>query len=284
MMSNCAICGGDLIESAKLDALWKCPVCGFICANMELSIDELERLYSEKYFNGEEYTDYLSDKELHKKNFARRWNRFNKIVKNPEDYSVLEIGCAYGLFLDTIKNQVSILKGIDISKDAIVYARSSLLNKAEIVQGDYLQLPTHQEMYDLVCMWDTIEHLSKPSEYIEKIASEVKSGGYVCITTGDIGSLNARLRGKKWRQIHPPTHLFYFSKKTLTMLLEKNGFSVIDISYPGNELSIRNIFYSILSLRMKKDRLYQKVKNLRIMDGVIYINLHDYIYVIARKN
>ena len=53
------------------------------------------------------------------------------------------------------------------------------------------------------------------------------------MTTGDIGSLMARWRGARWRQIHPPTHLHYFSKLTLAQLLERHGFTVAYAGYDG---------------------------------------------------
>ena len=60
-------------------------------------------------------------------------------------------------------------------------------------------------------MWDTIEHLKRPDLFVQKAAADLRPGGLIALTTGDIGSLNARLRGARWRMIHPPTHLHYFS-------------------------------------------------------------------------
>ena len=52
----------------------------------------------------------------------------------------------------------------------------------------------------------------------------------LALTTGDIGSVNARLRGHKWRMIHPPTHLHYFSAETMKALLDRHGFRQSSIS------------------------------------------------------
>ena len=70
---------------------------------------------------------------------------------------------------------------------------------------------------DVVCLWDTIEHLKNPDLYIEKVADNYDRGGMIAITTGDIGSLVARLRGSEV-ETDPPTHslTLLFSKLTLT--------------------------------------------------------------------
>ncbi len=132
-------------------------------------------------------------------------------------------------------------------------------------------------------MWDTIEHLEKPEVYVEKACGLLNTGGYICITTGDAGSLNARMRGRKWRQIHPPTHLHYFSRKTLSLLLQKKGFEVVDISYPANTISVNTILYTLLCIKSSHEKMYRFFKKLGITKMNININFHDFMFVIAKK-
>ena len=212
LQGKCCVCGGDLAKHDKISGLLKCSSCGFVCADTSITNEELKLLYTKKYFNGEEYTNYLVDKDLHIKNFKRRIKRLDKISGGIKGKSVFEIGCAYGFFLAVASEYSEDVSGIDISNDAVEYSKSCSWN-AEC--GDYIDSPAKKNSKDFICMWDTIEHLSNPKGYLEKISEELKSGGFLAITTGDIDSLNARLRGRKWRQIHPPTHLHYFSKKTL---------------------------------------------------------------------
>lgn len=281
-MKSCLICGKEM-ESYKIKGLVKCYNCGFVSADLKLSNEEIEDLYREDYYKGRAYTDYLADEVMNKHNFRRRLSRIEKIIGSKVKGNVLEIGCAYGMFLDVINSDKVFLRGIDISSDAVSYAKKKLGKKAEIIQGDYIGFPIEDKKYDLICMWDTIEHLSRPDEYITKASRETKKGGFICITTGDINSLNARIRGRKWRLIHPPEHLHYFSKQTLKALLEKNGFKVVDVTYPGERLSLRHTVYSVLCLILGKRDFYEMICNSRIMDKSIYINLHDYMFVIAQK-
>lgn len=282
-MRKCLICESNMVPDQRLKGLLRCPNCRFISTDLDLSREELEELYSEKYFKGDVYTDYLADEVQIKSNFNRKLERIKKVTGSKPKTFVLEIGCAYGLFLDVIRKDAVFLKGIDISKDAIESAQIRMGDRADVIQGDYLDFPLEKDKYDLICMWDTIEHLTSPDKYIEKIAKELKKGGYYCVTTGDVGSLNARIRGRKWRQIRPPVHLHYFSKKTLTKLLKKYGLTPVDITYIGSEFTLRNVLYQIIKLRMGKENLYNRIKNMKLMDLNIYINMHDYMFFIAQK-
>jgi hypothetical protein len=72
--------------------------------------------------------------------------------------------------------------------------------------------------------------LLSPVELLEIVASrDLEPGGLLALTTGDIGSLNARLRGSNWRMIHPPTHLHYFSVQSITSLLKRHGIDTVHV-------------------------------------------------------
>lgn len=276
---KCIVCKG-ILEKSSLKGLCICRNCGFITTNLNLSDKEIKELYSINYYNGEEYSDYLSDKKMIQKNFKNRLLRIDKYIVGSKN-SLFEIGCAYGFFLDVARNYFKEVSGIDISDEAVCYARDKL--SLHVYSGDYLSLQTKNEMQDIICMWDTIEHLKNPDLYIEKIYKCLKPNGLLCITTGDIGSINAKLRGRKWRQIHPPTHLHYFSRKTIRIFLEKRGFEILEISYPSNIISMNTILYTILCLRSNHQKMYNFCKKIRLTNLNISINLHDFMFVIARK-
>lgn len=278
---KCIVCGNNMKVNSRIPGLLKCPGCSFVCADMRLPFHEIKRIYSGKYFNGEEYSDYAADRKLHVQNFKRRIKRMQKVLGNLDGMSVYEIGSAYGFFLKTAERYVKTARGIDVSRDAVDYAVEKL--HVDAFCGNYLEEDTGTENTDIICMWDTIEHIDMPHKYLKKASLQLKKGGAVCITTGDIGSVNARIRGAKWRQIHPPTHLQYFSRKTLTRLLHRYGFSVADVTYTGNELSIKSIAYIILVLRLKWEGLYQWLDKKGLLRGKAYMNLHDYMFIIAKK-
>jgi SAM-dependent methyltransferase len=257
-----------------------CAKCGFVSADTELSDDDLIRLYGKEYFHGNEYLDYVAEQESLRLNFRDRIRTLHELVPDMAARDLFEIGCAYGFFLDEVKGAVRSASGIDISRDAVRYARDVLGVSAR--QGDYLAFTAPQQ-FGAIVMWDTIEHLKRPDLFLQKAARDLLPGGVLAITTGDIESLNARLRGHKWRLIHPPTHLQYFSVRTLHALLDRHGFDAIHVSHPGNSRKLGAVLHHILVIRMRQQRWYDMLKSSRLLDLRFTVNLHDIMFVIARR-
>jgi SAM-dependent methyltransferase len=241
-----------------------------------LSREELERLYGEPYFRGQEYRDYVGDRAVLAKQFQLRLRTLLRYVSAERRGRLFEIGAAYGFFLDIARRQFQQVSGIDLSREAAARAR-------DVAAGDFLEYPLEGPPLDVVCMWDTIEHLAQPDLYIKKIAAHMRPGGVLALTTGDIGSPLARWRKAKWRQIHPPSHLHYFSKETLRRLLSKYGFEVCYTGYAGCYRSADTVAYLVLSLKNGMPALYRRLRAAGLLNWSFYSNLYDIIYVIARR-
>lgn len=278
--SRCLICDGALGPHPRLPGLHECSGCGFVTADLELSEDQLRALYGADYFHGDEYADYVAEGPELRANFRRRIDTLLRYQPENERQRLYEIGSAYGFFLDEVRSIYGGVSGVDISEAAAKFARTEL--DLDVVAGDYLEqeLP---EQVDTICLWDTIEHLSRPRDFIEKAARDVRPGGLLALTTGDIESLNARLRGQRWRMIHPPTHLHYFSPRTLVRLLDSAGFDVVHLETAGNARSIKGMLYIILVLRGRQLGLFNKIKALPGLSHSITLDLRDIMYIIARR-
>ncbi|MGD2119007.1 MAG: class I SAM-dependent methyltransferase [Chromatiales bacterium] len=243
--------------------------------------DEFEKLYNSGYFTGEEYSDYLADKKIHQRNFSSRLGELIKFTDPEKHRKLLEIGCAYGFFLELAEKHFAHVAGVDVTEQGISHARNQLgLNayKTDLLKWDF-----EQRHFDVVCLWDTIEHLRSPDRYLAKIAENMQTGGLLAVTTGDIGSHMARWRKNRWRLIHPPTHAHYFSRESLTRLLDRYGYDVVHFEHCGFYRSIDNIAYNILTLRSGMPWLYKLLKKMRITNWDMYANMYDIMYVIARR-
>lgn len=281
-MKDCLVCKATEFVPLYNNTLFRCASCGFVTANMEITPETLQQIYTENYFKGEEYVDYLRDKEILQTNFKKRLRYIYKQLDKASISNVVEIGCAYGFFAEVISNDLKNFKyvGYDVVPEAIEYASKQL--KQNVVCGDYLEAKIEEKASD-VFMWDVIEHLPDPDKFIEKVASELKAGGRIYITTGDIERFIPRMQKAKWRMIHPPSHLHYFSKHTLSKLLERNGFKVVDVSYPPVYRSIRLIYYSLFMLRKKYPRFVEKIYQLIPARMNIAVNTYDILFLIAEK-
>jgi hypothetical protein len=193
---------------------------------------------------------------------------------------LFEIGSAYGFFLEVARARFASVQGIDISVDAATYATQTL--NLPVHAGDFLDYDLALAP-DVLCLWDTVEHLQHPDRYLRKAAAHMKPGAIIAITTGDIGSLLARWRGEKWRQIHPPTHLHYFSKATLRRLLERNGFEIRYSGYDGVYRSMDTVAYIVLNIKHQWPRLYSALKKTGLLNWNFYLNMYDIMFLIAQK-
>src|SRR5262249_21212633 len=199
------------------------------------------------------YFDYVAEQESLRINFRDRIASLRQVIPDLAQRDLFEIGCAYGFFLDEMRPFIRSAAGMDISHDAVRYAHDVLGVAAQ--QGDYLACERASRL-GAVAMWDTVEHLRRPDLFIAKIARDLLPGGFVALTTGDIGSLNARWRGRKWRLIHPPTHLYYFSADTMAALLDRHGFFFVHLSHPGNSRNLRPVLLHVPPLRMRNNPPY----------------------------
>jgi 2-polyprenyl-3-methyl-5-hydroxy-6-metoxy-1,4-benzoquinol methylase len=202
---------------------------------MDISPDEVRKLYQENYFQGEEYGDYLADARSHRKNFEARLKIVQQFMHQGTG-PIFEIGCAYGFWLEACTRAGIEAVGVDVCVEPVRYARMEMGQNAQV--GDFLTLPVPKHQFYAFCMWDTIEHLANPEAFIQKIMELLPPGGWLFLTTGDIGSCYARWRGARWRMIHPPTHLQYFSTSTMCKFLTRHG---LEIRYCQSTPMYRNI-------------------------------------------
>ena len=204
-------------------------------------------LYERHYFLGEGYTNYLADRSIIERNFSRRFSTLSRWIDQARHRRLFEIGCAFGLFLNLVRSEFDVVEGIDISEDAARHARDEL--DLAVTTGDLLAHDFGTAGYDVVCMWDTIEHLKTPDLYVEAMANRMPAGGLLAITTGDISSLNARLKRERWRLIHPPTHLHYFSSDSMARMLDRLGFDVVYSKHCGFYRSFGAMCDGLIRLR-----------------------------------
>jgi 2-polyprenyl-3-methyl-5-hydroxy-6-metoxy-1,4-benzoquinol methylase len=249
---------------------------------MEVTKEQLKGIYSENYFQGNEYYDYISDKPAIQKNFGKRLNQIHIDPKSYINLNTLEIGCAYGFFGEVFTNYFKNVPytGIDVVPEVINYGKSVL--ELNLVLEDFLTYSTDKK-YSHVFMWDVIEHLPRPDLFIDKISREILNEGELHITTGDIDALLSRIQKENWRMIHPPSHLHYFSKHTLVQLLNNYGFVIKKITYDSVYRSVKQIFYSLFLLNKPYRRFIEKIFNNIPERWFVSLNTFDIMHIVAMK-
>lgn len=268
VLDHCIVCKSRDFKILYNDLQIAQCNCGHVFHLNDLDSKAVCALYQDAYFSGDEYADYKADKKVIQRNFSSRLSTVRKFSAGGA--KLLEIGCAYGFFLE-LADKYYDASGIDITVPGIEHAKNDL--KLNVTLGDFLEANFEENSFDVVCLFDCIEHLIRPDLFIQKISKILKPGGHIFITTGDVSSINARLRGENWRLIHPPTHLHYFSRTTLNQLLLNYGLSTVQIKYPMIWRSMNQTLTSIL-----------KTKNpIKSMPFCFPLNTFDVLEMVGKK-
>jgi SAM-dependent methyltransferase len=180
-----------------------------------------EDLYGSRYFRTEGgsplgYQDYLAHEKLHWRNARPILRRLEQAT---EGRRLVDVGCAHGFLLAAARERGWTGSGVDISGDAVRYAREKL--GLDVVHGDLASAGFGEGTFDAAAMVGTIEHMPDPLATLRSAARLLKPGGYLVITTLDIEGV---FRQWEWK---PPEHIFYFSFRTLSLVLDAAGFQVL---------------------------------------------------------
>jgi predicted TPR repeat methyltransferase len=246
---------------------------------------DLSPYYSEGYFTGDVtldgYMDYDLDKEVTKITYQNYLTDLEKYLNKKNGISMFEVGCATGFFMDLAHQRGWDTEGIDISQYAVKKAQEKGLLATAAVLESYQT----EKKFDVVAAQDVIEHVKDPIDMINRSRNLLNENGLFLITTPDEGSLWARVWGKNWHAFVPPQHLFYFSTKNLSSLLEQNGFEVLHVAHHGKWFAIPYIIrllYSWTGLNIFS-KLANWSSNSFLKSIAIPINVRDNIFLIARK-
>lgn len=97
---------------------------------------------------------------------------------------VLDIGCGSGHGSNTLSKKFKTVHGVDISQDAIDYAKSNWQQPNIIFQtGDSLNIPFPDNTFDVVVAFEVFEHLTDWNRFLAEIKRVLKSDGLVYIST-----------------------------------------------------------------------------------------------------
>jgi 2-polyprenyl-3-methyl-5-hydroxy-6-metoxy-1,4-benzoquinol methylase len=141
----------------------------------------------------------------------------------PSQGQVLDIGCATGALLVSLREKGWKTTGVEISGPQAEYARQEWGLDVRTLPLEENHFPS--EGFQAVLASHLIEHLNDPASLVREVYRILAPGGRFFVTTPNIRGFQARLLGGRWRSAIFD-HLYLFSVKTLSALLMKNGFKV----------------------------------------------------------
>ncbi len=254
----------------------KCRNCGLTYANPH-------RQASAILHNYEEVIDqlYLEEREGRVLTFRRNLHPLEELMPPDQGRRLLDVGCYIGVFLEIAQERGWEAWGIEPSHWAVREATSRGLR---VLEGTLDNAHLAEESFDVITMWDVIEHLTDPMRELKESHYLLEKGGLICIHTINIESPLARLMGHRWPWLME-MHLHYFSPRTLGAMLRKAGFTVVKMVNQGRFLPLGYLATRIEPYSPLLARGMSKlVTALGLKDKAVPINLGDLFTTFARKD
>ncbi|HSR62332.1 MAG TPA: class I SAM-dependent methyltransferase [Gammaproteobacteria bacterium] len=218
----CAVCSSSAITDLahKRDYRFRrCSDCGFIF---------LDPMPSQETLN-EQYIDPGTEAEPTYDKASSRMRR--AVLKLPRFFpyaykkDTLDLGCGGGFVAAVLALVARSSTGVDISRNAIDYARKRF-HQPEFVCSNFADLLNMEKRFDFIYSSEVIEHVSDVNLYMQVLQRLIKPGGYVYITTPDSGHPAVPADISQWDVFAPPIHVQFFNRETATVLFTRYGFTI----------------------------------------------------------
>ena len=274
----------------------KCLGCDLMYLTPFPTYDDLKEVYNEEYYLNQKfydlkgnniygYTDYIAErftKQLHYKDVVKKIQGMLPVATSRR-HSLLEIGCGLGYFLDVASDFDFDVAGIEFNKYAVEYIRNKFA--FDVKSGELTKNMFEKNSFDVVALFDVIEHLSEAFPTLETIHEVLAPGGVLVLTTMDSGSFMSRVLGKRLEDFRRTReHLLFFTRKTITTVLQKYGFEIIEIRYNPHTFALGML---LQRLTIYNRTIFSSVKYLfdlcKLSNVNIHVNFGTKMIVYARK-
>lgn len=231
-INTCPVCTSEATKHwATIDGFLfnRCNACQHLYVASPVTEEMLDRAYGNSYYGAEDsandnrcgYDDYLRNADKRLAGFKNALIEIERFSSPPG--RLLDFGCAVGLFVRAAADRGWNAIGYDRSDWATTYGRDHF--HVDLRSGPVPNFEPNS--FDLISLWDCIEHLPDPQGALSRITAWLRPGGILVVQTVNSSSYGARLAGKQWRHIAPPLHLHLFSAHSLDTSLYRNDLIVI---------------------------------------------------------
>lgn len=263
-----------------------CPQCGLKATKLTVAYETfIQEFYSKGYFTGTAFHGAYSNYALDKPYITRTMRKFLSAIQfvYPSPARLLDVGCAYGYFVEMAIRAGYDAYGIDASAHAVTCATSRF--NGRIKHGTLTTATFPNKHFNLITMLDVVEHLGDPRSDLRKVANLLTDDGMVLIATGDTESIAAKILNRRWTFYIPPQHIFFFNRDNLSRLLAESGLVPISWFRVGKWLSLQYIFHLARTTgeSLFAQWLYPLMEKLPFGRIPLFLSMFDNMVVIARK-
>ncbi|MCB0076072.1 MAG: class I SAM-dependent methyltransferase [Anaerolineales bacterium] len=241
----------------------QCVGCGHYYQNPRPTREKIGRYYPESYMP---FELAIEDEPHWWRRFSRGYGRDRRCAAVHEAAGgragrVLDIGSATGIFLDGMRRLGWDTVGVEPSQFAADYARSRFGLDIYDCVFEAVQLPPNS--FDLITLWDVLEHLHDPLEALAKVAFLLRADGLLVINIPNPNSVEAKCFKRYWLGWDLPRHLNLWTPESLRHTATQSGFTPLKIeSFTSGYTVLLMCMEAWLNARGANGRRFRQVASL----------------------
>jgi SAM-dependent methyltransferase len=250
-IDECPVCDsrpGRLFASKEGLTYVRCQECDLVYANTrpsEAAMASRLEMWGEKYSASDEY---LRDRVRSQRVRVRLLRTYCR------SGSLLDFGSGDGSFLRAAMDAGYRAEGVEKAVAAAKFARSHF--GASIRASAIEDASLESRMFDVITMWDVLEHLLDPVHVVKGLGSRLAKDGCLVVLTPHSRGFSSRVRGPAWWVFGPHDHVCLFSTRTVEYLLQRSGLrlrflatrDLVPWSPPGEEGGVVSLLWKGLSV------------------------------------
>ncbi len=237
----CQVCGSTAVAPYHADAqgaLYRCPACTFVFLHPIPSAEVQAGLYEAEGIGAR----YFPKAE---RKLARARGRMSKLQRLAPRGRFLDAGCNGGFMVEAARQAGFEAVGVEPDPASIAWAKEHFPANRFVVATleQFADTARGAEMFDAVYCSEVIEHAPDANRFAAALASVMRPGAALYLTTPDIGHWR-RPPLARWDAYKPPEHCLYFTPRSLTRLLRKHGLAVAERAFawkPGIKVMARRV-------------------------------------------
>jgi len=234
--AGCPVCGRRLnpaVARFPRRTYVRCRDCGLIYL---LGFGVPARNYDESYFF-EEYRKqygrtYLEDFEAIKAAARARLRVLRGLLPRQPSQRLLDVGCAYGPFLQAAREAGLLAEGLEVSPEAARHVREKLGIPCE--HGDFLQAALPAGRFDALTLWYVIEHFHDTAAALRKANRLLRAGGVLALATPSSSGISGRKSLRDFLRDGPWDHATVWNPRRASGVLRRFGFRLRRIRVTGH--------------------------------------------------
>lgn len=279
---NCPLCGADAAEVVFLKNGFEhlhC-VCGMIYVAEVLNAEHLNLVYAADEHEGETHDSFRTEP---RRSFIRALYQegtelFSALI--PGTRTLLDVGCSSGLYMEYARERGFEVEGIEPSAYAVEYARRVDL---EVQQGYFNRDMVGGRRYQVITLWDVLEHCDNPAAILEDARDVLETGGVLFLQVPNVMGLAPRILRQDCNMFTGFGHINLFGPATISDLLSNCGFSDIHLQSVVSEISVVNNYLHYHDPYFGPSTELESVLGLIDLDAIKREHLGYKLQVAARK-